>query len=92
VQLQQLLETPLLNEEGRQWKNEDRKPPAEYESWINAEVCSAVAADQHNSFKENVFPLQRTKNASELDSMWKHINAVGIHCYQVWITTHVFIQ
>ena len=50
--------------------------PEEYESWIDAQIYSQRASN-NITFKDLIFPLEKTKHKAVLDSMWKNINLVS---------------
>jgi hypothetical protein len=76
VELQQLLEAPLFGSDGDAWKKELRHMPEEYESWIDAQIYSQRASNSI-TFKDLIFPLEKTRHKAVLDSMWKNINLVS---------------
>ncbi|KAL0068782.1 hypothetical protein AAF712_004111 [Marasmius tenuissimus] len=75
VQLQQLIETPLLHPDAKAWKDEERKMPPEYDQWIDAQLFSENASDLYENYKDAIYPLERTKKAEVLANMWKLVNA-----------------
>jgi hypothetical protein len=78
VQLQQLLEAPLLGPQGGTWKNSPRTLiPEDYEIWIDAQTDSEEAAGKYANFKDIIFPLEKTKNKVVLENMWKYVNLVS---------------
>ncbi|KAG6920263.1 hypothetical protein DXG01_005032 [Tephrocybe rancida] len=74
VELQQLLEAPLAGPEGEAWKAEARQMPADYESWVDAQIFSQKASAKYANYKDVIFPLEKTKTKTVLDNMWKYIN------------------
>lgn len=76
VQLQEILETPLLSPQAASWREQNRLNPREYDSWLDAQLHSLTASEMHGEFKDIIFPLIRTKSASTLRNMWKTINEV----------------
>lgn len=75
IELQQILEAPLLGPEGDAWKNSPRtKIPETYESWMDAQIDSEEAAGKYANFKDIIFPLEKTKNKVVLENMWKYVN------------------
>ncbi|KAJ4483176.1 hypothetical protein J3R30DRAFT_3697951 [Lentinula aciculospora] len=74
VQLQQILETPLLSPNGKVWKAEVRQKYGPYEKWVAAQLYSQIASDGWTNFKEMVFPLHFTKAKDVLNIVWKTIN------------------
>ncbi|KAG7098800.1 hypothetical protein E1B28_000705 [Marasmius oreades] len=75
VQLRDLIETPLLSPNAQPWKNEEKKMPLDYDQWVDAQLYSEGAAEKHASFKDAIYPLERTKKAEVLANMWKYVNA-----------------
>ncbi|KDR75158.1 hypothetical protein GALMADRAFT_249095 [Galerina marginata CBS 339.88] len=74
VELQELLSAPLFGPEGEEWKKQPRQMPEEYERWVDAQIYSERATNMFASFKDIIFPLEKTRRKSELDAMWKQIN------------------
>ncbi|KAK7035444.1 hypothetical protein VNI00_011737 [Paramarasmius palmivorus] len=74
VQLQTNLETPLLHPDAKDIVNQPREMPAEFQDWVDAQLYSEVAAQKSASFKDHIFPLERTKKAEVLNNMWKTVN------------------
>ncbi|KAJ6500171.1 hypothetical protein C8R47DRAFT_1211730 [Mycena vitilis] len=74
VQLQALLEGPLLGPDAAAWKDTTPEKPPAYEQWLDAEYLSAEAAELITTFKDIIFPLVKTKKKPCLDTMWKTIN------------------
>jgi hypothetical protein len=54
--------------------------PEQYEKWVDAQLYSEKAADMFRNYKDVVFPLEKTKRASNLENMWKYVNLVRFHC------------
>lgn len=54
--------------------------PEEYESWIDAQIYSQRASS-NIAFKDLIFPLEKTRHESVLDSMWKNINLVSFFIF-----------
>ena len=52
--------------------------PEEYESWIDAQIYSQRASNII-TFKDLIFPLEKTRHKAVLESMWKNINLVSFH-------------
>ncbi|KAL0578301.1 hypothetical protein V5O48_003712, partial [Marasmius crinis-equi] len=75
VQLQSLIETPLLHPDAKAWKDEPRQMPPEYDQWLDAQLYSETAAEKYEDFKDAVYPLERTKKAEVLANVWKLVNA-----------------
>jgi len=71
-----MLEAPLLGPQGAKWKAE--KPPItkEYDDWIHAQFLSDRAADMVTNFKDNLYPLEKTRKQEVLDNVWRSINLV----------------
>ena len=80
VEIQQLLEAPLLGPEGDAWKNSPREMPQDYENWVDAQLYSEQASKEYANFKDIIFPLDKTKNKAVLDNMWKYVNLVSCTC------------
>lgn len=77
MQLQELLEAPLIGAEGEAWKKQPRQMPEQFEEWIDAQMYSRHASEQITNFKDVIFPLEKTKKQPVLDKMWTLINAVS---------------
>lgn len=77
VQLQELLESPLLGEEGTKWMQEPREKPDEYLDWEDAQIFSLHASKEIDSFKALLVPLTETKKKHVLETVWKYINLVS---------------
>ncbi|EPQ57181.1 hypothetical protein GLOTRDRAFT_39174 [Gloeophyllum trabeum ATCC 11539] len=73
VELQDIIEGPLLGLDSTQLKNTPRNMPEEYENWVDAQLFSDKAA-KDLSIKSYVFPLERTKTKQGLEMLWKTIN------------------
>lgn len=52
--------------------------PEEYEAWVDAQIFSEKASSQYASFKDMVYPLEKTKNRKYLDEMWTQIDKVSV--------------
>lgn len=76
LELQELLESPLLGPQGEKLRTLPRQMPEQYETWLDAQICSNQASELYASFKDLINPLERTKDPSVLDNMWKFINLV----------------
>ena len=74
IELQELLEGPLLGANAAALKNEPREMPDEYEKWVDAQVISAEASKHIDTFQNLVNPLTKTRTQNGLDSVWKSIN------------------
>ncbi|KJA27891.1 hypothetical protein HYPSUDRAFT_35071 [Hypholoma sublateritium FD-334 SS-4] len=89
VELQELLEAPLFGSGGETWKKQPRQMPEEYESWVDAQLFSEKASNLFATFKDMIFPLERTRNKSVLDRMWKqidqnYISTCGLDIDSLW--------
>ncbi|KAL1744793.1 hypothetical protein HDZ31DRAFT_63775 [Schizophyllum fasciatum] len=74
VELQQILETPLLGPDGQEMRQMSRQMPEEFERWVDASIYSQKASEVIGNFKDVIFPLEKTKSRTTLDNMWKYIN------------------
>ncbi|KAH7924249.1 hypothetical protein BV22DRAFT_1035310 [Leucogyrophana mollusca] len=74
LELQELLEAPLLGHEGQKLKALPRQMPEQYELWLDAQIYSRQASNSYANYKDLVFPLEKTKNRTILENMWKFIN------------------
>jgi hypothetical protein len=54
--------------------------PEEYEKWVDAQVISEEASKHTANYKSVIFPLERTKQKTVLDNMWKCVNLVSVRC------------
>lgn len=72
-----LLNTPLLGQEGEKWKQEPREKPEEYLKWEDAQIFSVEAGQEIDAFKNLLVPLSKTKDKAVLDTVWKYINLVS---------------
>lgn len=79
VELQQLLEAPLLGPEGDRWRTMPREMPDAFEQWSDAQVYSEKASAEYANFKDMIYPLEKTKNKAVLNNMWKYVNLVSCH-------------
>jgi hypothetical protein len=77
VQLQELLESPLLGADGAKWKQEPRQQPEEFLQWEDAQITSLKASEQVDTFKDLLVPLSNTKQKHVLETVWKYINLVS---------------
>ncbi|KAF7980729.1 hypothetical protein HWV62_36739 [Athelia sp. TMB] len=75
VQLQELLEGPLLGPGAAGWKEQPREMPEEYEKWVDAQMYSEEAAKHVENYQDVIKPITKTKQKAVLDTMWKCINA-----------------
>ena len=83
VELQELLSAPLFGAEGDVWKKQTREMPDEFEEWIDAQIYSRKATDLFASFKDVIFPLEKTRKQPVLNTMWTHINSVRLSSYHI---------
>ncbi|KAF5351689.1 hypothetical protein D9756_007604 [Leucocoprinus leucothites] len=74
VEMQQLLEMPLLTPEASQWKEEMWQMPPEFDIWRDAQMMSLRASEEIGNFKDVVFPLAKTMRKAVLDNMWMRID------------------
>ncbi|KAF8635250.1 hypothetical protein AX17_004022 [Amanita inopinata Kibby_2008] len=74
VELQSLLGAPLLGPNNASWNNAPREMPDEYEDWVDAQIYSGKASNKYANFKNIIFPLEKTRNKSVLDEMWRLVN------------------
>ncbi|KAF7361625.1 hypothetical protein MVEN_00505800 [Mycena venus] len=74
VQLQALLETPLLGPDAAGWKELNPEKPPAYEQWLDAEYLSIEASENIANWKDIIFPLAKSKKRPILENMWKTIN------------------
>ncbi|KAG8213928.1 hypothetical protein J3R82DRAFT_10674 [Butyriboletus roseoflavus] len=74
LELQELLESPLLGPQGEKLKTLPRQMPEQYERWLDAQIYSKQASESYANFEDLITPLERTKDPSVLDNMWKFIN------------------
>lgn len=72
-----LLNTPLLGQEGERWKQEPREKPEQYLEWEDAQIFSVEAGKEIDTFKNLLVPLSKTKDKAILDTIWKYINLVS---------------
>ncbi|KAG1746133.1 hypothetical protein EDB19DRAFT_1894277 [Suillus lakei] len=74
LELQELLDSPLLGVQGEKMKQTPRKMPEQYEQWLDAQMFSQQASNNFANFKDLVFPLSRTEDRTVLNDMWKHVD------------------
>ncbi|KAL4073921.1 hypothetical protein J3A83DRAFT_4506711 [Scleroderma citrinum] len=74
LELQELLESPLLGPEGVKLKTFPHKMPERYELWLDAQIYSKQASESYENFQDIISPLEATKSQSVLDRMWKIID------------------
>lgn len=76
LELQELLDSPLLGAGGNKMKQTPRKMPEQYEQWLDAQLYSQQASNTYANFKDLIFPLSRTEDKTVLEDMWKLVNQV----------------
>lgn len=76
MQLQQILETPLLSPDGKEWNTDALEKYDPYKKWVVAQSQSQAASNKWANFGEIISPLHQTKIKYVLDTMWKTINGV----------------
>ena len=81
MELQDILEGPLLGPDGHSLKNLPRAMPEEYEQWIDAQLFSARASQKYANFKDVIYPLEKARNTQVLETMWRFINLVCFFNY-----------
>ncbi|KIJ67776.1 hypothetical protein HYDPIDRAFT_107270 [Hydnomerulius pinastri MD-312] len=74
LELQELLERPLLGPQGEQLKGLPRQMPEQYEMWLDAQIYSKQASELYANFKDLISPLEKTSDRSTLDNMWRFMN------------------
>ncbi|KAN0091136.1 hypothetical protein V8E55_004702 [Tylopilus felleus] len=74
LELQELLENPLLGPQGEKLRTLPRQMPEQYDKWLDAQIYSNRASELYANFKDLINPLERTKDLSVLNDMWKFIN------------------
>ncbi|KAG2342475.1 hypothetical protein BDR05DRAFT_990338 [Suillus weaverae] len=74
LELQELLDSPLLGPQGEKMKQTPRKMPEQYEQWLDAQIFSQQASNNYANFKDLVFPLNRTEDRTVLKDMWKYVD------------------
>ncbi|KIP10936.1 hypothetical protein PHLGIDRAFT_125248 [Phlebiopsis gigantea 11061_1 CR5-6] len=74
VQLQELLESPLLSEEGQNWLKEPREKQEDYLEWEDAQIFSLNASKDIDAYKDFLVPLTKTREKHVLETVWKYIN------------------
>lgn len=77
VQLQELLESPLLSEEGQNWLKEPREKQEDYLEWEDAQIFSLNASKDIDAYKDFLVPLTKTREKHVLETVWKYINLVS---------------
>jgi hypothetical protein len=78
VELQELLEGPLLGPEGNALKTAPRDIPEEYSFWFDAQLHSEEASKHTKNYEGLIHPLSKTKDHRTLENMWKCINLVRL--------------
>lgn len=81
LELQELLDSPLLGAGGEKMKQTARKMPEQYEKWLDAQIYSQQASNTYANFKDLVSPLHRTADKAVLEDMWKLVNQVRSAVY-----------
>ncbi|KAF9227359.1 hypothetical protein BS17DRAFT_775364 [Gyrodon lividus] len=74
LELQELLESPLLGPQGKKLNALPRQMPEQYEMWLDAQIYSKQALELYANFKDLISPLEKTKDGAVLDNMWRFIN------------------
>ncbi|OCH91443.1 hypothetical protein OBBRIDRAFT_753183 [Obba rivulosa] len=74
VQLQEMLEAPLLGPDGEKWRKEQRQMPEEFENWLDAQIYSDKVSKKVDNWEQLVFPIEKTQHAQILDKMWQTVN------------------
>ena len=77
VELQDLLERPLMGPEGDAWKQLPREMPEQYERWVEAQIFSEKASNKFANFKDIIYPLEKSRKKHVLDNMWRYVNLVS---------------
>ncbi|TFK23947.1 hypothetical protein FA15DRAFT_620109 [Coprinopsis marcescibilis] len=75
VELQTILEGPLLGPEGEAWRKEPRAMPEEFEKWVDAQFFSQKASNEVTNWKDFCFPLVATRKKDVMNNIWKTMNA-----------------
>ncbi|KAG9316615.1 hypothetical protein JVU11DRAFT_2669 [Chiua virens] len=89
LELQELLESPLLGPQSEGLKTLPTEMPEPYERWLDAQVYSKQASESYTNFQDIISPLDKTKDSSVLDNMWRFINlnyeaASGLSINSLW--------
>ncbi|KAI6040310.1 hypothetical protein EDC04DRAFT_2894291 [Pisolithus marmoratus] len=87
LELQELLESPLLGPEGEELKALPRKMPERYELWLDAQFYSKQASECHDNFIDIINLLGTTRNQVILDQMWKIVDTNYVRVSDVSIDT-----
>ncbi|EMD37569.1 hypothetical protein CERSUDRAFT_114203 [Gelatoporia subvermispora B] len=74
VELQEMLEAPLLGPDGDKWRKEPRQMPEDFEHWVDAQIYSEKASKRVDNWTSDIFPIERTQHAQRLEKMWQTIN------------------
>ncbi|KAI0793177.1 hypothetical protein C8Q75DRAFT_547778 [Abortiporus biennis] len=74
LQVQTMMESPLLASGSDNWKKEPRHMPEAFENWVDAQIFSLRASKEVANFKDIISPLEKTKTKTVLDNMWRFIN------------------
>uniref|UniRef100_A0A8H8CPI7 Uncharacterized protein n=1 Tax=Psilocybe cubensis TaxID=181762 RepID=A0A8H8CPI7_PSICU len=89
VELQEILSAPLFGPEGEAWLKSPRQMPDEYEAWIDAQIYSSRASELFSSFKDTIYPLERTRRPEVIDKLWNqidqnYVSISGEHIDKLW--------
>ena len=76
MQLQEILEAPLLGPQGEQWRKQPRSVPEEFTLWVEAQSLSEEASKSLGKMLGIIFPLKNTMNKDIVNAMWIRINDV----------------
>lgn len=76
LQLQEILEAPLLGPQGEQWRKQPRSVPEEFTLWVEAQSLSEEASKRLGNKLGIIFPLEKTMNKGIVNAMWIRINDV----------------
>lgn len=76
LQLQEILEAPLLGPQGEQWRKQQRSVPEEFTLWMEAQSLSDEASKRLGNKLGIIFPLEKTMKKEIVNAMWIRINDV----------------
>ena len=76
LQVQEILEAPLLGSQGEQWRKQPRSVPEEFTRWIEAQSHSEEASRALGNKLGIIFPLVNTMKKNVVNAMWIRINDV----------------
>lgn len=76
LQLQEILEAPLLGPQGEQWRKQQRSVPEEFTLWMEAQSLSNEASKRLGNKLGIIFPLEKTMKKEIVNAMWIRINDV----------------